>query len=192
MPFRIALWCLSVLLKNEIRAEVSAITTGRGSGIAAKPGKQVVYPLRKAGITAECRGSLVDAHGMCPERVRRWIFCAVGAEHSYRQAVLGDGNDLAGLDAGQDLCCLLVQFTGCRLHNIIELTPRRSSGRGPGTKRIEFPPPLRSPGIMCAGVDRRSSTGPSPAVQLAQRTRPAPARPVRPRGARHPLAAAPP
>ena len=90
------------------------MTTGNGSIIAAKPGQQVIYLLGEAGIATERRGGLIDAHGVCPERIRRWIFRPVGPIGSHWLAVLSDRYGLAGLDAGQNLSGLLVEFTGGR------------------------------------------------------------------------------
>jgi hypothetical protein len=104
------------------------MTTGRGSVIVAKPGQQVIYLLGEAGIAAECRNGLIDAHGVCPERVRSWILGPVRPEHGHRLAVLGDRDGLAGLDAGQDLGCLLVQLTDGCFHDLIVLRVLHAGG----------------------------------------------------------------
>src|SRR5713226_8714513 len=111
-------------------ADVSAMTTGSCSLIAAEAGHQLVRPLGEVRRPAEGRDRIVLPHGVGAERVRDRILLAVWPQDGQRAAVPGHGERLAGLYPGENLRRVLVELPGRRLHAAIVLYVVQSSRGG--------------------------------------------------------------
>jgi hypothetical protein len=109
---------VSAWLKKAMSADVSAMTTGSGSLIAAEASHQVIRSLGEVRCTAEGRDRVVVPHGVGAERVHRGILGTVGPQDRKWSAILGHGEGLTGFDPSKDLSCVLVEFPRCRFHVI--------------------------------------------------------------------------
>src|SRR5271163_5073339 len=98
-------------------ADVSAMTTGSGSLIAAEASRQLIHPLGEVCCAVEGRDRVVLPHGIRAKRVHCWILGAIGPEDRKRPTVLGHGEGLAGLDPGKNLRCMLVEIPRGRFHD---------------------------------------------------------------------------